>query len=376
MTPQAAWGNLLNDCAFSPAGAVGGQMRHPPDAAGAGRARGTRRGRGAPGAVTGRQAERVRTWLPSTPAILCRLIAVGRPAYRAGKDLSVLGWPGGAVRTTGGRVVAEVLVGRNDELAMIGAFVERAGTDGEALLLFGEPGAGKTVVLDATGEVAEQAGFLVLRAAGVEFEADLTFSGLHQVLLPLLGEFGRLSGVHRDALNAALGYAEGPPPDRLLVSTAALTVLRQASAATPVLVIVDDLPWLDRASAGVLGFVVRRLAGSRVGFLAASRPGEESFFERAGLPQHELAPLAEEAASALVGSHFPELALKVRQRVVAEAQGNPLALLELPAALSGPQRAAAEELPVVPPRPGGNDHGRFVPNSGYKRLKNRRDGRI
>ena len=113
----------------------------------------------------------------------------------------------------------------------------------------------------------------MLRAAGVEFEADLTYSGLHQVLLPLLGQFEQLGAAHRDALNVALGYGEGPPPDRLLVSTATLTVLRQAAAARPVLMIVDDLPWLDRASAGVLGFVARRLAGSRVGFLAALRPG-------------------------------------------------------------------------------------------------------
>jgi AAA ATPase domain len=245
--------------------------------------------------------------------------------------------------------VAEILVGRGDELALIGAFAQRVSADGEALLLFGEPGAGKTALLDAAGDMATQAGFLVLRAAGVEFEADLTFSALHQVLLPLPGEFGRLSAAHRDALNAALGLGEAPPPDRLVVSTAALTVLRQAADTSPVLVIVDDLPWLDRASAGVLGFVARRLAGSRVGFLAASRPGQDCFFERAGLPQHELGPLADKAANVLVSSCFPELAPRVRQRVVTEAQGNPLALLELPAALSGAQRAAAEQLPVVLP---------------------------
>ena len=245
--------------------------------------------------------------------------------------------------------VAEVLVGRSGELALISAFSGRARTCGEALLLFGEPGAGKTALLDAAADAAAEAGTLVLRAAGAEFEADLAFSGLHQALLPLLDEFGQLSAAHRDALNIALGYGEGPPPDRLLVSTATLTVLRQAAAASPVLVIIDDLPWLDRASAGVLGFVARRLAGSRVGFLAACRTGQESFFERAGLPQHELGPLDEEAASGLLSSRFPELAPRVRQRVVAEARGNPLALLELPAALSGAQRAAAEALPVVLP---------------------------
>ncbi len=244
--------------------------------------------------------------------------------------------------------MAEVLVGRRDELALIGAFVERARTGGEALLLFGEPGAGKTALLDAAADVAAEAGSWVLRAAGAEFEADLAFSGLHQALLPLFDEFGQLSAAHRDALNVALGFGDGPPPDRLLVSAATLTVLRQA-AASPVVLIVDDLPWLDRASAGVLGFVARRLAGSRVGFLAASRTGEESFFERARLPYHELGPLDEEAAHGLVSSRFPEVALRVRQRVVAEAQGNPLALLELPATLSGAQRAAAEALPVVLP---------------------------
>jgi DNA-binding CsgD family transcriptional regulator len=245
--------------------------------------------------------------------------------------------------------VAEVLVGRASELAAVSAFAERARTGGEALLLFGEPGAGKTVLLDAAAEAAAEAGTWVLRAAGVEFEADLTYAGLHQVLLPVSGQFERLGAAHRDALNVALGYGEGPPPDRLLVSTATLTALRQAAAARPVLVIIDDLPWLDRASAGVLGFVARRLAGSCVGILTASRPGQESFFERAGLPRYELGPLDEQAANTLVGSRFPDLAPRVRQRVVTEAQGNPLALLELPTALSSAQRAAAEALPAVLP---------------------------
>ena len=244
---------------------------------------------------------------------------------------------------------ATALIGRDRELEILERFLEQAAAEGGAFLLVGEPGAGKTALLDAAADAAEETGIRVLRAGGVEFEADLTYSGLHQVLLPVSGQFERLGAAHRDALNVALGYGEGPPPARLLVSTATLTLLRQAAAARPVLMIVDDLPWLDRASAGVLAFVARRLAGSRVGFLAASRPGQESFFERAGLVQHELEPLDEEAASGLVSSRFPELAPRVRQRVVAEAQGNPLALLELPAALSGAQRAAAEALPVVLP---------------------------
>ena len=241
------------------------------------------------------------------------------------------------------------LIGRDGELEILAGFLEQAAAEGGAFLLVGEPGAGKTALLDAAADAAEETGIQVLRAGGVEFEADLTYSGLNQVLLPVFGQFERLGATHRDALNVALGYGDGPPPDRLLVSTATLAVLLQAAAARPVLMVVDDLPWLDRASAGVLGFVARRLAGSRVGFLAALRPGEESFFERAGLPQHELEPLDEQAANALVSSCFPELVPRVRLRVVAEAQGNPLALLELPAMLSGAQRTAAEALPVVLP---------------------------
>ena len=245
--------------------------------------------------------------------------------------------------------MAKALVGRGGELALIGAFLDRAGTDGEALLLSGEPGVGKTALLNAAADAASEAGTRVLRAAGVEFEADMPFSGLHQALLAVSEEFAQLSATHRDALNVALGFGEGPVPDRLLVSNAALTVLHRVAAARPVLVVVDDLPWLDRASAVVLGFVARRLAGSRIGFLAASRSEQDSFFERAGLPEHELAPLDQEAASGLVSARFPKLARRVRQRVVAEAGGNPLALLELAAASSGRQPAALAGLPAVLP---------------------------
>jgi len=128
-----------------------------------------------------------------------------------------------------------------------------------------------------------------------------------------------------------------------------LALLRQAARAGPVLLVVDDLPWIDRPSALVLGLVARRLAGTRIGFLAVSRSGEEGFFERSGLPGHEIRPLDEGAAETLSRRCFPALADRVRARLLGEAQGNPLALLELPAALSEAQHAAARSLPAVLP---------------------------
>ncbi|MGO9976017.1 MAG: ATP-binding protein [Solirubrobacteraceae bacterium] len=246
---------------------------------------------------------------------------------------------------------ARALIGRGPELELIMSFLDRAVTDGEALLLLGEPGVGKTALLEVAAASASAAGGLVLRAAGVEFEAELTFSGLHQALVPLHEEFDELDALHCEALKVAVGLGEGPPPDRLVIASATLTLLRRAARSQPVLVIVDDVPWLDRASAAVLGFVARRLSGSRVGLLAASRTDDDSFFERAGLPEIELGPLDETAAGDLMDARFPKLASAVRERLLAEAQGNPLALLELPVALSGPQRAALSGLPPVLPLP-------------------------
>jgi DNA-binding CsgD family transcriptional regulator len=185
----------------------------------------------------------------------------------------------------------------------------------------------------------------VLRASGVEFEAGISFSGLNQTLLPLLAELAHLTAAHRNALNVALGFGEGPAPDRLVVSNATLALLHRAAVARPVLVVIDDLPWLDRASAEVLGFVARRLAGSRVGVLGASRSGEESFFDRVGLPELELQPLDDDAAGELVLAHFPTLGAAIRRRILSDAQGNPLALLELPAAWNAEQPRSPLERP-------------------------------
>jgi DNA-binding CsgD family transcriptional regulator len=242
----------------------------------------------------------------------------------------------------------DFLVGRGAALESIRGFLD-ATDRGGALLVSGAAGVGKTVLLDAVAEAAVASGSRVLRAAGVEFEADVSYSGLNQILFPFYEAFGELEAAHADALRVALGFGSGAPPERLVLSNATLMLLRHVAKASPVLLIVDDLPWIDRASAAVLGFVARRLTGTRVTFLGSLRSGSETFFNGGGLPEYEVPPLDGESAQLLLNTRFPTLAGRVRQRLLSVAEGNPLALLELPTALSGEQRVALETLPPVLP---------------------------
>src|SRR5919106_5156401 len=228
------------------------------------------------------------------------------------------------------------LIGRDRELATIGTFLGEAVVDGATLLLTGEPGVGKTALLVAAAEMATADGVRVIRGGGVEYETDVSFAGLHQLVDPLSGELVRLRGSSRAAIEVALGIGSGPAPDRLAVLSASLALFRQAASSTPLLIIVDDLQWLDRASGAVVGFVGRRLRGSRVGLLGAIRPGVGVFFERSGLSEFDVAPLPEADAMELLARQFVHLPTRVRRGVVEEAQGNPLALLEFAASAGGP----------------------------------------
>jgi len=236
------------------------------------------------------------------------------------------------------------MIGREGELDMVRDLLDKVATGYAALLFSGEAGMGKTVLLDAAAAMSLVAGFRVLRAVGTEFETNLSFAGLNEVLSPLWSSIGEVESEYQDALRVALGFGAGPRPDELLISNAAMALLGQAALTRPLLVIIDDAQWIDRASLAVLAFAARR-GVARVGFLCATRSGYDCPIEFGGRSTHVVQPISDDAAAALLDSYFPTLAPEVRQRLIVEAAGNPLALMELPIALSAPQLAAVEALP-------------------------------
>ncbi|WP_405976111.1 AAA family ATPase [Streptomyces sp. NBC_00988] len=244
------------------------------------------------------------------------------------------------------------LVGRTAESRLLDAL--SAGRDGgcPGLLLRGGPGVGKTALLDAAAARAVDAGTRVLRSSAVEFEAGMTYSALHQLLYPLRRYAERLAGHHRDVVDRIFGLAPGPSPDPLAAGTAVLALLGEVAVERPVLMVADDVPWIDRASATALGFVVRRISDQPIVFLAAARTGADSFCDQLDLPVREIEPLAEPEAVELLDARWPELGPSVRLRMLAEAAGNPLALRELPKELSVRQRSGHLPLPALLPLSG------------------------
>jgi DNA-binding CsgD family transcriptional regulator len=240
-------------------------------------------------------------------------------------------------------------VGRADELELIDSLLAGHGRGGPGLLLRGDAGVGKTALLDAAAAQAEAAGTRVLRASGVEFEAEIDFSVLHQMLYPVRERADRLATGHRAALEHVFGLVSRPALDPLVASTAVLDLLGEVAAERPLLVIVDDVGWVDRGSATVLGFAARRVGTDPIVFLAAARTGAGGFFHQVGLPEREVGPLAEQPAAMLLDAQWPGLAPVARRRLLAEAAGNPLALRELPASLTDRQRSGQDPLPALLP---------------------------
>ncbi|MFE1199544.1 ATP-binding protein [Streptomyces olivaceoviridis] len=233
------------------------------------------------------------------------------------------------MRTDRDPVEASELIGRRRESEMLELLLSAARNGhGGGLVLSGEAGIGKTALLDWVHRVPD---LRVLRVGGVEFETDLAFAALQQLCAPVMSRLGSLPTLQRHALEAAFGLDDRDVPDRFLVGLAVLGLLSEAAATErPVVCVVDDAQWLDQASAQALSFAARRVETEPVLFLFAMRETSDRN-ELAGLPEMAVEGLAEEDARALLASRIrAPLDGPVRDRIVAEARGNPLALLELP----------------------------------------------
>jgi DNA-binding CsgD family transcriptional regulator len=217
------------------------------------------------------------------------------------------------------------------------------------LVLRGEAGIGKTALVEYAAERGK--GCRALRAVGVESEMELPFAGLHQLCSPLFDGLERLPPPQREALGTAFGLSSGTRPDRFLVGLALLSLLSDAADQEPLLCLIDDAQWLDQSSAQVLAFVARRLQAEPIVLLFAERePGE--FGELAGLPELRLNGLSDAQARELLASVITvPLDDRVRERLVAETHGNPLALLELPHGLSPADLAGGFALTAALPLP-------------------------
>ena len=218
------------------------------------------------------------------------------------------------------------------------------GGQSRVLVVCGEPGVGKTALVESA--IGSASGFRVMRAVGVESEMELAFAALQQLCAPMLDRLDRLPAPQQDALGVAFGLRAGDAPDRFLVGLAVLSLLAEVAEEQPLVCVVDDAQWLDRASAQALVFVARRLLAESVALVLVTRDPSD---ELEGFPKLVVEGLRDGDARALLGSALRvPLDERVRERIVAETRGNPLALLELPRGLTPAELAGGFGLPDAP----------------------------
>ena len=246
--------------------------------------------------------------------------------------------------------VSTSLVGRSVLLAELRSALEQSDGRDRCVLLVGEPGIGKSAVLAAVRELARDAGALVLTVRGVEAERQLPFAGLQQLLSPLTGQVGGLPPAQREAVEAALGLAAAAPPESFLVGLGSLGLVSDAAKQRDLVILVDDLCWVDPPSQAVLAFLARRLADQPVVLVAAARSGYDRAL--AGLGQvFELEPLTADACERLVLRSDPTIDARTLEYVLSQARGNPLALVELTKAMPRGYRSPGAGMPPTIPLP-------------------------
>jgi tetratricopeptide (TPR) repeat protein len=255
---------------------------------------------------------------------------------------------------------AAALIGRDQEVRALTELIGRGEKAGQVMVIIGDPGIGKSALLGAAQDAARAAGFRVLSAVGVESEAQLPFAGLHQILHPALRSASELPPLYATALRSAFGLAEGPTPELFQIALAAVGLLAAVAAKRPVAVLVDDVQWLDQQSQEVLTFIARRAGPYPMVIVGAVRTGHPGSFLAAGLPELVVHGVDESAADDILRAKAGVLKPADRLRIRQEAQGNPLALLELPAAWAGSAPSRADWQPTLSARLERAFAGRFA----------------
>ncbi len=225
------------------------------------------------------------------------------------------------------------LYGREREIALVEDLINRAGSKGSAIVVRGEAGIGKSSLLAEVAARAREHGMLVLTTAGAQSETHLPFAALHQLLRPVLGGLPQLEPSQRAALRAAFGLAEPVAPNAFMIGLAVLELIAEAATRSPVLVVADEAQWLDPSSCETLAFVARRVEAEPIVIAFGVRDGLDNHIDGTGIPQLHLNGLDASSSTALLDANTPGLSPHVRALVLDYAEGNPLALLELPTAL-------------------------------------------
>ena len=238
------------------------------------------------------------------------------------------------------------LLGREAEFDHITHFLGDRSTPVPALVVRGEAGVGKTALVEAVADEAMRRGQVVFSATGVQSEVDISLAGLTQLLGPVSSRVRELPDALRDELDAVLALGQLLPGGARRVAVAVRRHLLDLARSAPVLLVVDDVHWIDRATADVLGRLARFLRSADVCLVLVERTGVPSYFDTSEVSQLLLGPLSDAAAERLVRSAFPAMDPRAVDRVLAESQGNALALLELPTALCASQRSKAALLPL------------------------------